>query len=211
MDPPTDCFRIRLVCTLLDTCGHYFNKGHYKTKLDIFLTFFQRYILGKTNVPMDVDFMISDTLEMLRPHLERFETLEQANEAAAKFGPLSQYTPFTIRTQPQALNSYESHLEEEVSESEESEDLEDEEEDGKDGDGQEDEEEELEDEEDDDDDEEEEEEIVLRRPINNMPSKEDEEFDREFSKIFHESLESRKIEARNMNRMEMSIPINLIR
>lgn len=41
LDLPDDFFRIRLVCTLLDTCGHCFDRGSAKKKLDFFLIFFQ--------------------------------------------------------------------------------------------------------------------------------------------------------------------------
>ena len=41
LDMPDDFFRIRLVCTLLDTCGVCFDRGTAKKKLDFFLTFFQ--------------------------------------------------------------------------------------------------------------------------------------------------------------------------
>lgn len=41
LDLPDDFFRIRLACTLLDTCGHCFDRGSAKKKLDFFLTFFQ--------------------------------------------------------------------------------------------------------------------------------------------------------------------------
>ncbi|MED6152342.1 Regulator of nonsense transcripts upf2, partial [Stylosanthes scabra] len=37
LDPPEDCFRIRLIITLLETCGHYFDRGSSKRKLDRFL------------------------------------------------------------------------------------------------------------------------------------------------------------------------------
>ncbi|KAJ0103224.1 hypothetical protein Patl1_06191 [Pistacia atlantica] len=47
LDPPEDCFRIRMVITLLETCGHYFDRGSSKRKLDRFLIHFQRYILSK--------------------------------------------------------------------------------------------------------------------------------------------------------------------
>ncbi len=40
-DPPTNLFRIRLVCMLLETSGMFFCKGALKTKLDQFLTYFQ--------------------------------------------------------------------------------------------------------------------------------------------------------------------------
>lgn len=82
---PDDFFRVRLVCVLLDTCGMCFDRGTQKKKLDNFLTFFQvlimllaslwttflihspnsqYYILCKEDLPMDVDFMLSDSLEV---------------------------------------------------------------------------------------------------------------------------------------------------
>jgi regulator of nonsense transcripts 2 len=45
LDLPDDFFRIRLVCTLLDTCGHCFDRGSAKKKLDFFLIFFQVLLL----------------------------------------------------------------------------------------------------------------------------------------------------------------------
>ena len=38
---PDDYFRIRLVATLLETCGIFFNRGAAGKKLDYFLSFFQ--------------------------------------------------------------------------------------------------------------------------------------------------------------------------
>jgi regulator of nonsense transcripts 2 len=58
LDPPEDCFRIRLVITLLQTCGHYFSKGSSKRKLDKFLLHFQRYIISKGPLPLDIEFDI---------------------------------------------------------------------------------------------------------------------------------------------------------
>jgi len=46
-DPPNDCFRVRVVCTLLDTCGQHFDRGSLRKRLDLFLAHFQRYLLGK--------------------------------------------------------------------------------------------------------------------------------------------------------------------
>ena len=45
LDPPEHLFRIRLVCTILDTCGQYFDRGSSKRKLDCFLVYFQVYKL----------------------------------------------------------------------------------------------------------------------------------------------------------------------
>ena len=39
--------RIRLVCTVLDACGEYFTQGDDKKRLDMFLSYFQRYCLAK--------------------------------------------------------------------------------------------------------------------------------------------------------------------
>jgi hypothetical protein len=41
IDAADDFFRIRLACTLLDTCGACFDRGSNKKKLDQFLTVFQ--------------------------------------------------------------------------------------------------------------------------------------------------------------------------
>nr|XP_058955604.1 regulator of nonsense transcripts 2-like isoform X1 [Pocillopora verrucosa] len=93
LDPPEHLFRIRLMCTLLDTCGQYFDHGNYKKKLDCFLVYFQCYILKKKADPIwneghpfprDVDYMIADTLESLRPKLTIFASLEQAVETLEK-------------------------------------------------------------------------------------------------------------------------------
>ncbi|KAK4701878.1 regulator of nonsense transcripts 2, partial [Phenoliferia sp. Uapishka_3] len=97
IDSPDDCFRVRLVCTLLDTCGSCFERGALKKKLDSFLTFFQMYILAKRSMPMDVEFMMSDTFEQLRPKLVLFKTFAEAAEAVdemvatgAKNGPVEE-------------------------------------------------------------------------------------------------------------------------
>lgn len=79
---PNDFFRVRLVCVLLDTVGMCFDRGTQKRKLDNFLVFFQvkvprhlicddaytmilqYYVLCKEDLPMDVDFMLSDSIEV---------------------------------------------------------------------------------------------------------------------------------------------------
>ncbi|XP_062339039.1 regulator of nonsense transcripts 2 isoform X2 [Osmerus eperlanus] len=93
LDPPEHLFRIRMVCTLLDTCGQYFDRGSSKRKLDCFLIYFQRYIWWKKSVelwsvdhpfPIDIDYMISDTLEMLRPKMRLSCSLEEAIKQVAE-------------------------------------------------------------------------------------------------------------------------------
>ncbi|KAL1964419.1 hypothetical protein VTN77DRAFT_6977 [Rasamsonia byssochlamydoides] len=78
LDMPDDFFRIRLVCTLLDTCGVCFDRGSAKKKLDFFLTFFQYYIYTKDPLPMDVEFLVQDTYSLVRPQWKIASDLEEA-------------------------------------------------------------------------------------------------------------------------------------
>ncbi|KAG1878110.1 ARM repeat-containing protein [Suillus subalutaceus] len=82
VDMPNDFFRIRLVCVLLDTVGMCFDRGTQKRKLDNFLVFFQYYVLCKEDLPMDVDFMLSDSIEAsgsaIRPKMTMHKTVEEA-------------------------------------------------------------------------------------------------------------------------------------
>ncbi|KAG8770184.1 hypothetical protein FRC12_004459 [Ceratobasidium sp. 428] len=78
IDAPDDFFRIRLVCVLLDSCGMCFDQGSQKKKLDNFLTFLQLYVHCKSPMPMEVDFMLNDTIEALRPKLILAKSFEEA-------------------------------------------------------------------------------------------------------------------------------------
>ena len=52
--------------------------------VDKYLVFFQRYILSKTYIPMNVEFHILDVLENLSPDLKKFKTYKEAHEACIK-------------------------------------------------------------------------------------------------------------------------------
>lgn len=103
IDSPDDYFRIRLVCTLLDACGHCFDRGQLRKRLDDFFLFLNVYVLSKIQpLPMDVDFMLSDTLEALRPQFRFKKSFEEAAvavdgmfalhnaKAAASSGPVGE-------------------------------------------------------------------------------------------------------------------------
>lgn len=99
LDPPDNLFRIKLVCDLLDTCGHYLSTGQEKKKLDCYLLFFQRYYWLKRHVymlnpycmarsgnqfPASTDHLFDDTITRLRPafktatsYLESVEILQE--------------------------------------------------------------------------------------------------------------------------------------
>lgn len=90
LDPPEHLFRIRLVCVLLETCGTYFDKGSSKKKLDCFLAYFQRYYWFKRSnpiytearpFPVDVENLMIDTMECIRPKMRLHRNYEEACKA----------------------------------------------------------------------------------------------------------------------------------
>ncbi|WVR08877.1 hypothetical protein IAU60_005936 [Kwoniella sp. DSM 27419] len=81
IDAVDDFFRVRLACTLLDTCGACFEKGSQARKLDQYLVFLQLYVTCKSELPMDVNFMLTDTLDALRPKATHLKTFAEAAAA----------------------------------------------------------------------------------------------------------------------------------
>ncbi|XP_022957155.1 regulator of nonsense transcripts UPF2-like [Cucurbita moschata] len=81
LDPPEDTFRIRMVITLLQTCGHYFDRGSSKRKLDRYFIHFQKYILSKGGLPLDVEFDLQDLFAELQPNMTRYSSIEEVNAA----------------------------------------------------------------------------------------------------------------------------------
>ena len=79
-DLPDDFFRIRLVCTILDTCGICFDRGTAKKKLDFFLTFLQYYALTKDPLPLEIDFLLQDTYAYVRPQWRLVTDFDEAGK-----------------------------------------------------------------------------------------------------------------------------------
>lgn len=80
-DPPDDFFRIRLVATILETCGMFFNRGAAGKKLDYFLSFFQYYVHTKIELPMDIEFTVQDIFALTRPQWKFSSNLDEATKA----------------------------------------------------------------------------------------------------------------------------------
>lgn len=152
---------------------------------------------------MDVDFMITDTLEMLRPQLNIISSYEEANEAVDRM----------LLEQLQSVKGTDGKLQEDgFEESEASESSSDEDEDGhvlKDD---------LDDEEtvnssdineknnlnfDDEEDV-----VILNNKKEALSREEEEDFEREFSKMMSDSIESRKFE-KKAAMLDVPIPMNL--
>lgn len=87
LDPNTELFRIRLACTLLDTCGPFLNfvDSHLPQRgiareIDLYMAFLQFYVRLKRNVSMDIEFQLRDTFKKVRPSFPLYETVEGASK-----------------------------------------------------------------------------------------------------------------------------------
>ncbi|OMJ10802.1 Regulator of nonsense transcripts 2 [Smittium culicis] len=78
-DSPFDYFRIRLVCTILAICGSGFQSEQNKAYLQIFLAFFELYILSKSlPIPLDIKNMVDEIYLKLRPNKGIHDTWNEA-------------------------------------------------------------------------------------------------------------------------------------
>lgn len=187
LDMPDDFFRMRLVCTLLDTCGQFFRKGAAEKKLDFFIVFFQYYMFTKDPVPMDVEFMIQETISSLRPEVKLAVDLNEASQQFA--AAVSQNYQAPEEDKPVEIDSGD----ELSSEDDDDEDANDQRRDA--GQSSSDEAEaELSGDDNESDADSEEESIVVTRQQEERDPEIEAEFDREFAKMMAESLDSRKFE-----------------
>jgi len=84
-DPPASFFRIRLVCTLLTTCGPHLTRGsNNKATLLSFLVYLQAYIMMKPTMPLDVEYVLQDVFDKLQLDLPKFDTYEEACAAVGQ-------------------------------------------------------------------------------------------------------------------------------
>ncbi|KAF8477425.1 armadillo-type protein [Kalaharituber pfeilii] len=212
LDMPDDFFRIRLVCTLLDVCGMCFERGSAKKKLDFFLTFFQYYIHTKDPLPMDVEFLVQDTFQAVRPNWKLHTNLEDAAKAFEE--AVSKTYKIQDEKDDKALLELDLDDGDEEGDSSDDGELE----------HREDEEGQLTDEEgesqtvvsqenaapsekdeDEEDEEDEEEDIVVKLREEERDPEADAEFDRELAKLMADSLDSRKFERKPV--FDVPLPI----
>ncbi|RYO31496.1 Regulator of nonsense transcripts 2 [Alternaria arborescens] len=190
LDLSDDYFRIRLVCNLLETCGMYYDKGAAKKKLDFFLTYLQYYVCIKEALPMDVEFIVQDAFNLVRPQWKIVTNLEEASRVFAE--AVKQNYQTASADKPVEPDEDDMSASDDDLDGAEDEDvvLPDGEGDKSSGD---------EDEDSDDDEpmkqtssDEEEEQIVVTRQEDERDPEADAEFDRELAKLMSESAESRK-------------------
>lgn len=186
-DPADDFFRVRLIATILDTCGIYFNRGAAGKKLDYFLSFFQYYIYTKVEMPVEMEFLIQDTFATVRPQFKFANDFDEATKAFQTAVAQDQKSSGTDKaTEPEDLASDDS------SDDGDADDM-----DGDEDSASEDEDEEMEaldGEEDSDVASEFDEAIVVTREEEAVDPEEEAEFEREYAKMMAESLDSRKFD-----------------
>ncbi|XP_030071864.1 regulator of nonsense transcripts 2 isoform X2 [Microcaecilia unicolor] len=239
LDPPEHLFRIRLVCTILDTCGQYFDRGSSKRKLDCFLVYFQRYIWWKKSLdiwtkdhpfPIDIDYMISDTLELLRPKMKLCSSLDESvrqvqdleREFLIKLGLMNNKDSKNTLAEGEALEEDDDEEEDdrgtetEEQSGNESEMNEPEEEDGSENEEEEGEEEEEENTDyltdsnkENETDEENTEVMIKGGGIKHVPCAEDEDFIQALDKMVLENLQQRSGESVKVHQLDVAIPLHL--
>ncbi|RAH71837.1 regulator of nonsense transcripts 2 [Aspergillus aculeatinus CBS 121060] len=192
LDLPDDFFRIRLVCTLLDTCGHCFDRGSAKKKLDFFLNFFQYYMHTKDPMPMDVEFLVQDTYSMARPQWKLAADLAEATQVfgeavAQNYKMHDSERPVDVEEEDAESSSSDDDLEEDaIPEAEDDQESSDEAEaSGPNADNT-------------GESESEDEQIFVTRQEEERDPEAEADFDREFEKMMSESMESRKFERKGV-------------
>ncbi|QPC76430.1 hypothetical protein HYE68_007182 [Fusarium pseudograminearum] len=195
LDPPDDFFRIRLVSTMLETCGMFFNRGAAGKKLDYFLSFFQYYIFTKASLPMDIEFLVHDTFSLTRPQWKIASGLEEAIKA---------FQLAVAQDQKSAGVDKGVDVDDATSDALSDDDND---EDGDDNDDSASEEEEAEDMEEDSDSDSafDEEAIVVTRQEEEVDPEDEADFEREYAKMMAESLESRKFERKQL--FDVPLPV----
>lgn len=236
-EDPSDCFKVRLICIILETCGVFFGKGLPAKKLDRYLLHFQRYLLTRTEIPPDVIFAIDDCFDLIRPGYNRLVTNESINAEIQRMEEEGRLLPHNVVP---ALDETDSDLIEKSlaevvdddlddDDDDDDEEVDDDEDDDVDSDDDDDDDSDSDDSDDDDDDdddsddsddsdsdsdnnEDEDEEIdeITKKEQEEMERrrKEDEEFDKEFEAAVSASIKSSSKTGFKRNQLDIAVPFN---
>jgi len=85
IDPPSSVFRIKLVCTILDSCVVSISNQN-KASLNQFLASFQRYIFTKSSIPADIEFSILDSFDLIDSRLRSLNMDANARKIPEGYG-----------------------------------------------------------------------------------------------------------------------------
>jgi len=92
-DSPNGVLRIKLVCTLLESCGDLVRPQNL-TALDKFLAAFQRYLFTKSSLPAEVEFSILDTFDSLDSQWKKAMKKTTAKSSEAETNPRQTFTRY---------------------------------------------------------------------------------------------------------------------
>lgn len=92
-----DSFRVRLVCTLLECCSKALAVGSGAKRLEIFVQYFQRYVLALKFLPLDLHFALNDSLERLPIRAPKFRSLAEAAQAIRRLEGAPEVDPEQLK------------------------------------------------------------------------------------------------------------------
>ncbi|KAJ2702683.1 mRNA decay protein [Coemansia sp. IMI 203386] len=82
IDLSNDYFRVRMVTTLLQTCGLYIREPSDRRALDMFAVYFQMYVLAKEQpLPIDTEYSVDNLFETVFSAVKRYESWQEAAQA----------------------------------------------------------------------------------------------------------------------------------
>ena len=78
-DQLSKLFHARLVLVLLNTCGKNLSKKSNVKKFDMFLLYFQQFLLTLNSTPYELSYDIDETFQRLKPKMVRFKSFEEVS------------------------------------------------------------------------------------------------------------------------------------
>ena len=85
LDPDTAVFRVKLICTLLDSSSPCLITVSSASKLDKFLAAFQRYLFIKSNLPTDIEFSILDSFDIIDSKMKALKKDTRKQNSSLRF------------------------------------------------------------------------------------------------------------------------------
>jgi len=84
-DPTSAVFRVKLICTLLDSCATSIVTTSNYPKLEKFLAAFQRYLFIKNTLPTDIEFSLLDTFDLISSNLKGIKKDSKRTGASIRY------------------------------------------------------------------------------------------------------------------------------
>ena len=85
VDPENSVFRVKLICTLLDSSIPCLITSGSFSKVEKFMSAFQRYLFIKTNLPADVEFSVLDSLDIVDSKMKTVKTDSKKKKSLLRF------------------------------------------------------------------------------------------------------------------------------